>query len=1239
VEAPIGAAESAIAQVGGDSAGLPAPEWSSGLDSLLPVPKDLAPIVSPVFSAVDQVADQINSTVNVFLHRVGNWLAGLPHNNITTFLEGALLLVRRTLFNQDPDVTPVQEVTTSELIQGSLGGVDPDADPLSYAVVTGPELGEVVVDEYGDYVYTPGAGYAGSDSFTVRVATDRSGVNLLDLFGDGSTTVTVRVGDDAPTNPFEGEDRGPIDTTLYLADATATLVVDRQDGLGGSLDRIKASVTLEGVAADTDLSWMDAEGRADDDMKAGQILAEPGPASWWDEFAEAAELSGDGVRLGLDFTGEDGVQYTLILTQVVPDVNDAGQYVLSGVLADNPDEQPDIDVWDVVGPGYKVSYENFLATYVNYEVFLAPGLPEQVTLAVAGADLFIDTYSAVTFANQLVGADLGVSAQTLGIGTPEAAASGISQGSIAEPGVTAMIPYGDGNFVAGRADGSIKLRADGEWTLLKDDGWGSAVTKMMSYGDGIVVGLANGSIQQWTGSAWNELKCGGCGDSGFNSKVDAMLAYGDGFVVGLNNGSIQQWTGTEWRELHSWQTLSSESWPQFDDNSYNATFEIKNDTSVPILLTGMPTDGLPGDYTAPTQPIRKDTVLAPAGSLTLSIRNGSFGSYYNKTTWAFRSWSGDAQPNTGWDATVKSSGSANLFNSSSATCGGSCRVDGNTIYFTDGRPGTGPGQPYIQAMLPYRDGFVVGLYDGSVQQWNGSEWKELQEYNGWGSPVRSMLSYGDGFVLGLGNGSVQKYTGSGWQELQPPALSVNGQGWGSPAQSLLAYRDGFVVGLGNGSVQQYTGSGWQQLQPQGWGSGVKAMLPFGDGFVVGLDNSSVQRYTGSSWEELQGTGWASSVTAMVPRSDFQFVDGDGETITRQRFTVGLENGSIQQWVGTNWQELNPFKVDILDSDTLKQAVEYAFNGGDDAVAADGAPIFSKKEFLPSCGGPRSCDGSFYPFNLKSDEPYQLASKTFDIGANGQKLELSYDVKHVVYGYAYVPAGVWGKLNLNNYSGGFLLGLPTGPSVKLDVGTLDEPYSSGDIELFSKEFYKPTPYGIFSLNADVQARLDVALKMPDDFDKDALRAHAYFVPGLLVTYNTDAFDGLQFGYDWYLDTDFKDFEQIRGVSIVPSLTPTVTGTYGLFTPETTPIIGKKTIASVNLGYTNPVKLTLDLEKGQDPSLTFNSSGTLTYGAGILQVLTDSLSFNDELEIYNYTSDNLWPWPSGGGSGRANADLLL
>ena len=34
-----------------------------------------------------------------------------------------------------------------------------------------------------------------------------------------------------------------------------------------------------------------------------------------------------------------------------------------------------------------------------------------------------------------------------------------------------------------------------------------------------------------------------------------------------------------------------------------------------------------------------------------------------------------------------------------------------------------------------------------------------------------------------------------------------------------------------------------------------------------------------------------------------------------------------------------------------------------------------------------------------------------------------------------------------------------------------------------------------------ARLDATLALPEDFTEDALSAHAYFVPGFLVTYNT------------------------------------------------------------------------------------------------------------------------------------------
>ena len=66
-----------------------------------------------------------------------------------------------------------------------------------------------------------------------------------------------------------------------------------------------------------------------------------------------------------------------------------------------------------------------------------------------------------------------------------------------------------------------------------------------------------------------------------------------------------------------------------------------------------------------------------------------------------------------------------------------------------------------------------------------------------------------------------------------------------------------------------------------------------------------------------------------------------------------------------------------------------------------------------------------------------------------------------------------------------------------------------------------------------------------------------------------------------------------------------------------------LASVDLGYSNPVSVTLRLQSGYDPSLTFRSSGVLSFGAGILQAFTDSLTFDDKVEIYSYTSDNLWP----------------
>ena len=73
----------------------------------------------------------------------------------------------------------------------------------------------------------------------------------------------------------------------------------------------------------------------------------------------------------------------------------------------------------------------------------------------------------------------------------------------------------------------------------------------------------------------------------------------------------------------------------------------------------------------------------------------------------------------------------------------------------------------VSTMIPYRDGFVLGLGGvlqpyrfnddnigpGAVMYFDGS-FHQLQG-TGWNSGVNAMVPFGDGFVVGLHNGSVQ----------------------------------------------------------------------------------------------------------------------------------------------------------------------------------------------------------------------------------------------------------------------------------------------------------------------------------------------------------------------------------------------------------------------------------------------------------------------------------------------------
>jgi len=90
----------------------------------------------------------------------------------TAAVEDAPRLVDPQIPGQDFD--PASGTTTATSVDGApvdgrIGVVDPDGDPLSFAVDTQPAHGTLVVNPDGSYIYTPDAGFTGQDSFVIMV--------------------------------------------------------------------------------------------------------------------------------------------------------------------------------------------------------------------------------------------------------------------------------------------------------------------------------------------------------------------------------------------------------------------------------------------------------------------------------------------------------------------------------------------------------------------------------------------------------------------------------------------------------------------------------------------------------------------------------------------------------------------------------------------------------------------------------------------------------------------------------------------------------------------------------------------------------------------------------------------------------------------------------------------------------------------------------------------------------------
>ncbi|MFC3115100.1 retention module-containing protein [Cellvibrio fontiphilus] len=131
----------------------------------------------------------------------------------------------------DAPVTADQNLTTNEnqAIPGTVSGSDPDGDSLRFLLQTPPGSGSLSLDILtGQFIYNPGAGFTGTDSFVVRV-TDGNGGNAL-------STITIGV------LPVNGTPDAVDDAVSVRQDTSVTVAVKAND-----TDPENDSLTVTGV--------------------------------------------------------------------------------------------------------------------------------------------------------------------------------------------------------------------------------------------------------------------------------------------------------------------------------------------------------------------------------------------------------------------------------------------------------------------------------------------------------------------------------------------------------------------------------------------------------------------------------------------------------------------------------------------------------------------------------------------------------------------------------------------------------------------------------------------------------------------------------------------------------------------------------------------------------------------------------------------------------------------------------
>ena len=339
---------------------------TSGVTATPPSPAAFGgPSSGPFAQLVQRIDAQNQAAVRTVFHALINWTSTLPVGQLTNWLEGGLLLVRKSLFNQTAGVRSVQSANSPVLVTGKIDVVDPEGDGWKVELVGDPTHGSVELGTTSQangigstkYIYTPGEGYAGEDQFVVKVTHTGSVFNILHPFGVLDTRYyTVAVGDSAEAatirfNAAGADPKDVLDTHLFLSNAAAMVTVRKQGLLN---PKYKVAVTLSAETAAKSFATMDMRGNISA-VPLDTMLGE----DWAAYTKKAAE---NGVKPLLMLKYSDGGQDKAILADISKvTMNADGTRTLSGqLMSDTPAQDDRVDSWDFIGAKYKKPYEDFI---------------------------------------------------------------------------------------------------------------------------------------------------------------------------------------------------------------------------------------------------------------------------------------------------------------------------------------------------------------------------------------------------------------------------------------------------------------------------------------------------------------------------------------------------------------------------------------------------------------------------------------------------------------------------------------------------------------------------------------------------------------------------------------------------------------------------------------------------------------------------------------------------------------